>query len=323
MSKRQRRVTTLLRDAMTTALDARLLTLFTAVMLAITAVAAFPVWRLLGNLLDRSPRAQALAERFDGLVFEDLGMAFARSAAPLSGAALAATLLAALSWPFLAGMAVSAARAQRPRTFVSWLEGGLAYYTRMLRIGLVSIVPLAVVAGIVTVVYWAARRYAHGVVLESQATAAARGALAVSLVVFAVVQTSLELGRAAFAADDQLRSGWQAWLRGLTLMSRYPLASLGSYLGATLASYAVAFFLFVIRLRASGPSAAQLVVGFVVAQLGVAALGWGRAARLVALTALSRSHLSSGMTPADASDVIPGEAQAVRPGSMVSRQGST
>jgi hypothetical protein len=323
MSKRQRYVTTLLRDAMTTALDARLLTLFTAVMLAITAVAAVPVWRLLGNLLDRSPHVQALAEGFDGLAFQDMGMAFARSAAPLSGATLVATLLAAFSWPFLAGMAVSAARAQRPRTFVSWLEGGLAYYTRMLRIGLVAIVPLAVVAGIVTVVYWAARRYAHGVVLESQATAVARGALAISLLVFIVVQTSLELGRAAFAADDQLRSGWQAWLRGLTLMGRYPLASFGSYLGATLASYAVAFFLFVVRVRVSGPSAAQLVVGFVVAQLGVAALGWGRAGRLVALTALSRSHLSSGMTPADAAEAIPGEAREVRAGSVVSRQGST
>jgi hypothetical protein len=291
-------------------------------MLAVTAVAALPAWRLLGNLLDRSPRALAMAERFDALAFEDMGMAFARSAAPLSGAALVATLLAAFSWPFLAGMAVSAARAQRPRTFVSWLEGGLAYYTRMLRIGLLAIVPLAVAAGIVTMSYWGARRYAHGVILESQATAAARGALAVSLVVFAVVQTSLELGRAAFAADDQLRSGWQAWLRGLSLMGRYPLAAFGSYLGATLASYAAAFLLFVVRLRVSGPSAAQLVVGFLVAQLGVAALGWGRAARLVALTALSRSHLTSGMTPADATDAIAGQAEDVRSGSMVSRPGS-
>jgi hypothetical protein len=313
---------TLLRDAMTTALEARLLTLFTAVMLVTTAVAALPAWRVFGQALDQSPRAQGLAEKFDGLAFEDVGMAFARSSAPISGATLAATLLAAFSWPFLAGLAVSAARAKRPRTFASWLEGGIAYYTRMLRIGLVAIVPLALVGGVVSVVYWAARRHAQGLILESQATMVSRAAFAVSLLVFLCVQMSLELGRAAFAADDQLRSGWQAWFRGLRLAVRYPLAALGSFLGATLLSYAIAFFLFVVRLRISGPSAAQLLVGFVVAQLGVAALGWGRAARLVALTALSRSHLSAGMTPADATEAVPSSAREARSGSIVSRPGS-
>jgi hypothetical protein len=316
-------VKAILRDALGAALDRRLLTLFTAVVLSTTAVAAFPMWRVMASQLDRSPRSKEIAESFDLLAFADIGVAFFRSAAPVTGAVVVATLLGALSWPFLAGMAVGAARGERPRTFVGWIEGGVVYYTRMLRIGFVAIVPLALVGGAATLAFEGARHYGRRAILESQAALGWRAALAVTIVVFVLVHATLELGRAAFGADDELRSGWRAWLRGVELMARHPLRVLGSYLAPTLASYVVAIPILIVRLRVSGPSAIELLLVFILTQLGVAALGWGRSARLYALTALARDHSPWSVTPADASESVSGAARLAPSGrSIVSRPGS-
>ena len=311
----------ILGGGMREALEWRLLTLFTATVLYTTAVAAFPVWRVLAAELNRSPRAEEIARSFDLLVFSDLGAAFFKAAAPVTGAVAVAMLLAALSWPFVAGMAVGgAARAERPRTFVDWIEGGVVYYTRMLRIGLVAIVPLAFVGCVAALTFGGARHYASRAILESNATLGWRAAFAVTLLVFAVVHATLELGRALFGADDELRSGWRAWLRGVELTARHPLRVLGSYLAPTLASYVVVIPLLLARLRASGPSAVELVMVFVLTQLAVATLGWGRAARLFALTALARCHSPSSRTPADAPESVPGDVHVITSrGPIVSR----
>jgi hypothetical protein len=324
MSGRSRRLglSVLLRDAFGQALDWRLLTLFTTIVLATTSIAAFPVWRTMASVFDDSPRAADFARAFDPLAFEDLAMAFVRSGAPIAGATLVALIAAVLSWPLLAGIAVAAARAPAPRSVVGLLAGGLQYYSRMLRIGVVALGPLLVVGGVGALAFRVARRHAAHAILESQGTLGWRLALALSLVVFVVVHATLELGRAAYGADDELRSGWQAWLRGVVLTARHPLRVLGAYLGTTLVSYAVALPLLAFRLRVSGPSAAELVLGFVLAQLAVAALGWGRAARLSALTALSRGHSPVSVTPADAPEALAADARAVAPGSIVSRPGS-
>jgi hypothetical protein len=72
----------------------------------------------------------------------------------------------------------------------------------------------------------------------------------------------------------------------------------------------------------SGPGAAELILGFILAQLAVAALGWGRAARLFAFTALSRGHSPVSVTPADAPEAVPAGADAVSASPIVSRPGS-
>jgi hypothetical protein len=319
---RRQRGALLLRDAMGGALDGRLLALFTAVVFLTTMVAALPAWRVLAGALDDSPRAVEFARAFDPLAFEDVAMAFARQGAPIAGASLAALILAALSWPLLAGMAIGAAHRAERRTFASLLAGGIHYYTRMLRIGLVAMGPLLALGGVVALVYRAAGRHARHAILESQGNLGYRVALAVSLLLFAVVHATLELGRAAYGADDDLRSGWQAWLRGVVLTARHPLRVLGAYAGTTLAGYAVALPLLVLRLRVSGSGAAELIFGFVLAQLAVAALGWGRAARLFAFTALSRGHSPLSLTPADARDAVPADAHAVSAPSIASRPGA-
>ena len=311
------RTTAILRAALSRALDWRLLALLTTTVLLTTAVAAIPAWSVLSGALDFSPRAQEIAQSFDLLAFSDIGMAFSRSAAPLTGAALIAALLAVFSWPLLAGISLTAA--DGPRSFRALLEGGFGYYGRMLRLGLVAVLPFMLAGGIAGFAFQAARRYGARAVLESQARSASTAALVVASIVFVLVHATLELGRAAFGADEALRSGWQAWLRGIGLAVRHPLQVLGAYVGATLASYAVALPLFVARVRVSGPSAAELVLGFVLAQLGVAALGWGRAARLLALTALSRSHSPASLTPVDAPEAVTAPVGAVPSDPVVSR----
>jgi hypothetical protein len=319
---RRFRLSVILTSAMKGALDVRMLALFTALVLATTSVAAFPAWRVLASVLDRSPRSGEIARAFDPLAFEDIVMAFVRSAASLSGASLIAALLAVLSWPFVAGVAIARARAGQSQSFAQLLYGGVAYYGRMLRVGLVAIGPYLVTGGIAAIAYRAASRHARHVILESQGVLASRSAIFVTLVVFVGVHASLELGRAAFAADDDLRSGWRAWLRALRLMVRHPARVFGAYLGATLASYVVAALFWVLRIRLSGGAGVALVIGFILAQLGVAALGWGRAARLFALTALSQSHSPVSATPARAPEAVPASARDVPGGSIASRPGS-
>jgi hypothetical protein len=313
-------VTAIVRGATGAAREWRLLTLFTITVLLTTLVATFPAWRVLASVLDDSPRAKDIARSFDLLAVEDMGMALFRSAAPVTGATSLATLLGVFSWPFLAGMAVGAARGERSRSFAEVLARGITYYTRMLRIGLVAIVPLALIGGAATLAYKAARHHARHVVLESQASLGWRAAFAVTLLVFVVVHATIELGRAAFGVDDHLRSGWSAWLRGVRLTGRHPLRVLGAYLAATVASYVIAVPLLIVRLRVSGPSGAEMVIGFVLTQLAVASLGWGRAARLFALTALSRSHSPASVTPADAPEALPNGVHI--PSGSIARPGS-
>jgi hypothetical protein len=314
--------TAILRGAMVGGSQWRLLTLFTITVLWTTVMASFPAWRVLASVLDTSPRAKQIAQSFDLLAIEDMGMALYRSGAPVTGAASLATLLGILSWPFLAGMAIAAARGPRPRTFVEMIEGGVAYYARMLRVGLVAIVPLALIGGVATLGYKGARYHAQHSILESQASTGSRIAIAITVIVFVVVHATIEAGRAAYGVDDRLRSGWIAWLRGVRLTARDPGRVLGAYLAATLASYAVAFPLLILRLRISGPSGVGLFFGFVLTQMAVASLGWGRAARLFAMTAISRAHAPVSVTSADTGEATPDDAQGAPAGSMFRELGA-
>jgi len=315
------RVITILRGAMRSALEWRLLTLFVATVLWTTLVATFPSWGVLASVLDYSPRAKEIAGSFDLLAFEDMSMALYRSAAPVTSGFALATLLGVLSWPFLAGVAIGATRRDRPRSFAEVLDGGIVYYGRMLRIGLVAIVPFALIGVVSIVAFRGALHYARHAILDSRATLGYRFAIAVTLLVFFLVHATIEVGRAAFGADDHLRSGWSAWLSGVRLTTRHPWPVLGAYVGATLTSYAVASALLILRLRISGPSGATLLTGFVLTQLAVASLGWGRATRLFALTALTRSLSPARTAPADAPEAGPTDIHVVT-GSIASRPGS-
>ena len=277
-------------EALSGALQWRLLIGWTLLMLLPTAVMAMPLWRMLGSLLDASPRAAEAARRFDVLVLEDVMVGFAHGGAAVAGAATMATILALLLSPLGAALAVTAAR-QPARTlgWVALLQGAIAGYGRMFRMMLVSLVPLGVVGGIGAAASALAHKRAETAILESQADRASQVATLLTVVVFVLIHATVEAGRAQLAADESLRSAWRAWIRGLRLTLRQPLAVLGRYVGATLVSLLVASVLLLLRLRIVGGNGATFWLGFLVTQLAVAAIGWGRASRLFALTALTRS----------------------------------
>jgi len=272
--------------ALVNALQWRLLLLFTVGICLPTAIASVPAWRLLGQVLDHSPRAHDFGARFDVLASEDVLAAFERSRWPVGGAAEVALVFAWLVWPLLAGMTLAAVRAHHAG-FVALLQGALAWYGRMFRMALVSLVPLAAVGVVATVAFKAADRYAGRAVLESQASWAWRGAWIGTLIFFLLVHATVETGRAELGVDGGLRSAWHAWVRGVRLTFRRPFAVLGSYLGATLASWLVAAALLVARLRVTGAGPGRFLLALALTQLAVAAIGWGRASRLFSLIGLA------------------------------------
>jgi hypothetical protein len=146
------------------------------------------------------------------------------------------------------------------------------------------------VGAFASLVFMGARKYGARAILESQATWAMRGAWVSTLAVLVVAHATVEAGRAELGADDRLRSAWRAWLRGVSLTMRRPLSVVGLYLGVTLTSGCVASALLLLRVRVTGGGVGVVSIGFVVTQLAVAALGWGRASRLFALVRVARSE---------------------------------
>jgi len=276
--------------AFVAALQWRLLALWTALFLVPTAMAAFPFWRVLASALDHSPRAAELAKVFDMLAFGDVAAVAYRSSAALTGAAVASSLVWILLLPLVAGMILASVRADQSLGFARLLQGGVAWYGRMFRILLVSLIPLALVGFLATLLSKAATRYAEHVTLEAHADGASYGALGVTLLLFVLVHATIEAGRAELGADDELRSAWRAWLRGVRLTARRPLAVLGVYLAASVAGWFVAAALLFLRLRVAVGAEAGFWGGFFLTQLAVVAIAWGKATRLFALTALARAQ---------------------------------
>lgn len=281
-------------QALTAAAQWRLLLVWTLGLLLPTAIAALPIWRLLAVAFDQSPRAADIAQRFDMLAFEDFISAFQRSAAPVMGAIGAAALTFSLVQPFLAGVTLAAARHPfeqlRVRTL---LERGMGFYGRMFRLMLVSLVVLGGAIGIIGGGIGAiTEKIAKHAVLESSANRAGHVANAVTLIVFILVHATVEAARAYLATDERRRSAWRAWWAGVRLLVRRPGRLLGLYLGPTVVSLVVAFVLLVIRIRLVGSNTFLFLLAFIVTQLAVAAIGWGRAARLFALTDLLRAPVA-------------------------------
>jgi hypothetical protein len=278
----------------------RLLALWTIGVIVPATVAAVPPWRMLAAALDHSPRASDIARHFDMLAFADLNMTFGREAPAMVGAGALATVFALLLWPLLTGMVLATASSERPVLVLALLHGGISWYGRASRLWLVSLFPLGLVGGAAALLFRGAQRYEADAVLESRATLASRSAAVLALVLFVVVHASIEAGRAELAADAHLRSAWRAWFRGVRRTVRRPLATIGLYVAVTLASLLVAAVLLRIRLWVSGSSGVGLSCGVIVTQLAVASIGWGRASRLYALTALARSQAARVPTEASA-----------------------
>lgn len=274
------------------AMQWRLLLLWVLLLLLPTAVVSLPVWRALSGALDHSIHAQEWATRFSATMVGDV-MSALQVSSWFNGLALLGMLLTLLLLPFLNGMVVGAGRAGRALGFSHLLQCGIVEYGRMFRLMLWSIVPYAVMGGLIGVALHMADGVADKAVLESQADRASHLALFVAGVLFVLAQAIVESGRAAFIADTGLRSATRAFGRGFMQLLRRPFSTLISYLLISVIGYAIALALGIGRVHTAAVGFTGLLLAVLLAQLVVLVIGWVRVARLFALAEVARSLSSS------------------------------
>ncbi len=192
-----------------------------------------------------------------------------------------AVAFALLLSPLLSGMLVASLREGRPLGFGELMHGGLREYWRQFRAWLVLAIPLGALLGLASVVSGMIDKSADAAILTSQAKHLQYAGTAVMIVAFAIAQCALDVTRAQFAADGQLRAAWRAALRGIGLMLRRPF-SVGLVYVVTMGLAALVSPLIVVDLIKGNVPVAMLVL-----QLGTLVLGGLRAARLIGLARLS------------------------------------
>ena len=202
----------------------------------------------------------------------------------VGGGLLGGLVVALLAAPWLAGATLALVRTSEPLKGRELLRGAGEYWGRLTRLGLVSVLPLAVAgASSAGIVHWADLTIEQAVT-ETSALRTARLAEAAMGILFFVALLTVDAGRAVLGARPGRRSAFLAWTSGVWLVLRRPLqtglaGALGLGLGLALAALLSAA-------RARVPSAA-VPVSLLLSSLSVAAVGWGRAIRLGALTELA------------------------------------
>ena len=269
------------------ALQWRLWLLWALATLACALLGALPAWGWLSSLLDHSVHAGAIAAgTAPALLVEALT---ARDAPlPLLGASsLGAGLLMLLVSPLLAAATVAAFRSQARPGFGDLLRGAIGEYGPMLRMLLWSVVPLGIALAVGGMLLGAnADAHAHAV-LASELDTGRHLALAAGGLLFLLAHAGLEAGRGWLAADGRLRSALKAWWRGMRLLARRPVAVLAVWLVTTAAGLLLAALVLALRQRVDASGMAGFLVALLLPSLAVAALAWGRIARLYGMAALA------------------------------------
>ncbi len=274
--------------ALRPALQWRLLLLWLLGLLLPALAASLPVWRMFGAAFDRSVGATSYARQLDLAALTDLASLHPQFAAALGSGAVVALAMTLLLSPLLTGAAITAARAPAPLGFAALAAGGVQEYGRLLRTLLWAIVPLGLAAFLGGIAGDAAADHAASSVLETSADNARLGATVVTAVLLLLAHATLDLGRAKLALERRRSSAVLAWLAGLRLLARRPLAILGFYLGVTIVGLGLAGLLAVARINVPALGAGSFLAGLVLAQLAVLVLAWMRCARLFGLIELAR-----------------------------------
>lgn len=270
------------------AMQWRLLVLWLAVLLIPTALATLPFWQMLAKSLDHSMYAAELAQRLDSNSITDLIAAMKDNAIAVNGGGMAGIILTLLLSPFLSGAVIAAAKAPQRPTFGQLIHGGISDYGRLLRLLIWAVVPLGIAGGAGAGAMHLAGNFAEKAILESSADLANHAALALFLVLSFIADATVEAGRAQFALSVKRRSAVKAWWRGLKLVCKRPLNSIGLYLLLTAIGFAVAGLLGVLRINLPHLGTIGFVAGILLAQLTFAAVAWLRSARLFALIQLAK-----------------------------------
>jgi hypothetical protein len=266
------------------AMSWQLLVWWTLGMLLPAAIVAMPLTTSLSALLDHVVGSDQLARRFDFIAFSDVVTQLHPQA--LKGATTLAVLTALLLAPLMAGLATAAWRSDEVRLF-PLLRDAVGEYPRMFRLGFVALIPYAIAGGFAAGFLAIGSHHAEKSVTATAAESLGRVMTILAAIFLIAAQLTVEAARAQFAADGALRSALRAWGRGLKLVAARPGAVLVRYLVPTLLSLGLAALLLALRIRLAGP---WTVVTFLLTQLGVAAIGWGRAGRIMSLATLVRQQ---------------------------------
>jgi hypothetical protein len=278
----------LLRGAARFALQWRLLLLWLTVLLIPTALAALPFWQVFAKSLDHSVYAPQLAQRLDANSVADLVTVLQFNGVALKSAGIVSLVMSLLLSPFLSGIAITAAKASERLGCGPLIHGGVAEYGRLLRLLLCGAVPLGIAGALGAGAIHLADKFAEKAILESNADLARHAALVLCVVLFLIADATLDAGRAQFALSIRRRSAIKAWWRGLKLIFKRPLVSIGLYALLSLFGFVVAAALGVLRINLPHASVLGLPAGLLLMQLSVAAIAWLRGARLFALAQLAR-----------------------------------
>lgn len=281
-----------LADALTGAAQWRVLLLW---LLALVALACFGIGPLAGALstaLDHHPDAAKLAHGGNASQIGELVSMVSKS----SGGAIAASIksaivMALLLSPWLTGLVSHSIHAGRAPGLVSLFTGAFREYPRQLGLSLWSLLPLligfAVFGGLT---HWASQ-HADAATLETSARSAKRLALIVGGIAVLLAHASIEAARGFFAVRPDTANPVKAWWRGVKLLVRRPLQTLGLYVLASLPGLLVAFLLLLVRVRIEAVGWGMWLAAFLVVQLGIAALAWSRVARLRAMASLANDEM--------------------------------
>lgn len=293
----QRKGRSALIAALKAALQWRLLALWLLGTLLATLPTVLPAWGWLQETFGHSPHAPDIAAGRDLALLAE-GLLGLRDQTAWLGSGvilgLAATMLLS---PWLTGMAMASLRADGPLDFPTLLRDGLREYGRMFRMLLWSVVPL----GLALAVGGGARAFADDhtaqTILVSEAEAATRIALVAFAIAAVLAHAGIETGRGWLAAHADERSVLRAWWRGCRLLVRRPLATLAAYLGTSAAGGALALLFGLLRLQVDSSGWFGFAAAFALTQCAVAALAWGRIARLYALADLVAATTRDVMPP--------------------------
>lgn len=278
----------LFRRALARGAQWRVLLLWVSALLLPALLAALPVFAFLGRLLDHAPQAPRLVRALDSAALielvRQLGEPFAADAMGqgLSMAALATFLLA----PPLAALSVAAARLEGRPGLRELLRSAGDFYGRLLRMALLAALPLGLAAAGSALAFKLAKNAAEAATRETAAQRGSRLAWAAAAILVAVAHVTLEAGRAHFAAQPSRRSAFLAWWSGVRLFLRRPLRVLGICAVTAAAGPGLGALLMAAHLRLAPSSAGGVLLSFLVAQLAVAAVAWGRVSRLAGLAEL-------------------------------------
>jgi hypothetical protein len=283
----------ILARAMRRALQWRLLLLSPIALLVASLTTLFALSQFFGELLGNSPRWKELTS-LDSSAAVGVMKALQTSAADGIPMAIETSLVLALVFaPFLAGAALTVAEAPARPRLRELLAGAGSYYPRLLRMQIAAVIPLGLAGVVIGVVNKWASRVSDAATSDAATHTSARIALVVSIVVLFLAQLVVDAGRARLAAEPLRRSAVRALWAGVKLIRQRPLHALSLGAATMIAGLFAAAVLLVVRQQITQGSTMAILVAFLIGQLAVAAIAWGRAAKLCGLVEIARDLVAS------------------------------